>query len=359
MDTNNNDTFKYGVLTPFGLMPCTKDYKDFINLDRWFSHMTSLNDFLVSMFDYDGFPESIDEKFIEYYLRSNGSVAFLSPADINPDLPDELIVIRGSHTGEPANYGLGKEYLGSNDNASIGSLRAEIGKTCAVGYNNSVMSPDVDVPFYADTLKEIEKSITFNIRFARLAPILKASSSLSKEALEELLNNIDDGNMVNIITSNIVKEMLNEETNAVEPIHLTNVDDNRYIQYLTKAYEDLLRIFHTKYGQAEQGSGKLAQQSVDEVNGSASASFVMALDELKQRQKMVEWVNDMYGERFNFHGSVKFSPAWDMEYQRYINRVDATVSLEASEDKSENASEDASEDASENASEDASEKEGE
>lgn len=359
MDTNNNDTFKYGVLTPFGLMPCTKDYKDFINLDRWFSHMTSLNDFLVSMFDYEGFPESIDEKFIEYYLRSNGSVAFLSPADINQDLPDELIVIRGSHTGEPANYGLGKEYLGSNDSASIGSLRAEIGKTCAVGYNNSVMSPDVDVPFYAETLKEIEKSIRFNIRFARLAPILKASTSLSKEALEELLNNIDDGNMVNIITSNIVKEMLNEETNAVEPIHLTNVDDNRYIQYLTKAYEDLLRIFHTKYGQAEQGSGKLAQQSIDEVNGSASASFVMVLDELKQRQKMVERVNDMYGERFNFHGSVKFSPAWDMEYQRYINRVDATVSLEVSEDKSELASEDISEDKSELTSEDASEKEGE
>ena len=220
------------------------------------------------------------------------------------------------------------------------------------------MAPDVDVPFYADTLKEIEKSIRFNIRFARLAPILKASTSLSKEALEELLNNIDDGNMVNIITSNIVKEMLNEDSN-VEPIHLTNVDDNRYIQYLTKAYEDLLRIFHTKYGQAEQGSGKLAQQSVDEVNGSASASFVIALDELKQRQKMVELVNDMYGDRFGFHGSVKFSPAWDMEYQRYVNRVDATISLEGSEDKSELVSELASENTSEDTSEDLSEKEGE
>ena len=347
MDNTNNNTFKYGVLTPFGIVPTGKDYKDFINIDRWYSHVTSLTSFLVSMFDYDGLPESIDEKFIEYYLRSNGSCAFLSPADINPDLPDELIVIRGGHTGDPANYGLGEDYLGSNDNSKIESLTAKIGKTCVVGYNNSTMSPDVDVPFYAETLKEIEKSIMFNVRFARLAPILKASTSLSKEALEELLNNIDDGNMVNIITSNIVKEMINEETNAVEPIHLTNVDDNRYIQYLTKAYEDMLRIFHTKYGQAEQGSGKLAQQSVDEVNGSASASFVTALDELKQRQKMIEWVNEMYGERFNFHGSVKFSPAWDMEYQRYINRVDATISLEASEDASENASEDASENASE------------
>ena len=337
-----DEKMKYAFLTPFGLLPTDKDYKkNLVNIDRFLSHFTANENFICSMFDYDGLPDSIDERYIEEYLTSNGSIAFVNPHDIDDSYPDELIVIRGDRSGDIGNYGLGKEYVGSNNNPEIGSIRAEVGVNCVVGYNNKVMAPDFDCTFYADTLKEIEKSILFNIRFARLAPILKA--------------NIDDGNMVNIVTSNVLEELLkNDDSGSYEPIHLTDVDDNRYIQYLIKAYEDLLRIFHTKYGQAEQGSGKLAQQSVDEVNGSASASFVLALDKQAQREKMIDEVNKM----FNTNITVKFSPAWDMEYQRYINRVGADVSIEGSEDTSEDASEDASENASENASEDASEEGG-
>ena len=329
----DDNTFKYGFLTPFGLIPTDKDYKkDLVNIDRFLSHFTANENFICSMFDYDGLPDSIDERYIEEYLTSNGSIAFVNPHDINDTYPDELIVIRGGRSGDIGNYGLGKNYIGTNNNPQIGTITAEVGVNCVVGYNNKVMAPDFDCAFYADTLKEIEKSILFNIRFARLAPILKASDAVKKEALEQLLNNIDDGNMVNIVTSNMLEELLkNDDSGSYEPIHLTDVDDNRYIQYLIKAYEDLLRIFHTKYGQAEQGSGKLAQQSVDEVNGSASASFVIALDKLAQREKMIAEVNKM----FNKNITVKFSPAWDMEYQRYINRVGADVSIEGSEDTSE------------------------
>lgn len=351
-----DEKMKYAFLTPFGLLPTDKDYKkDLVNIDRFLSHFTANESFICSMFDYDGLPDSIDERYIEEYLTSNGSIAFVNPHSIDDSYPDELIVIRGDRSGDIGNYGLGKEYVGSNNNPEIGSIRAEVGVNCVVGYNNKVMAPDFDCAFYADTLKEIEKSILFNIRFARLAPILKASDAVKKEALEQLLNNIDDGNMVNIVTSNMLEELLkNDDSGSYEPIHLTDVDDNRYIQYLIKAYEDLLRIFHTKYGQAEQGSGKLAQQSVDEVNGSASASFVIALDKLAQREKMLNDANKM----FNTNMRVKFSPAWDMEYQRYINRVGADVSIEGSEDTSELESEDSSELESENSSEDASEEGG-
>ena len=328
-------TFRNGFLTPFGIIPCGKNFEsDILNIDRFTSHYAATTDFLVSMFDYDGLPESVDERFIEIYLTSNGSIAWVK----NEQTKNDLIVVRGGRSDTPSNYGLGTYYLGSNDNPDIGSVTAKIGVECVVGYNTSVMAPDFDAWFYSDLLKEIEKSIKFNVRFARLAPILKASTAMKAEALEKLLNDIDDGNMVNVITSNVIDEMLNEG-NGLEPVNLTNVDDIKNLQYLVKAYEDILRIFHTKYGQAEQGSGKLAQQSVDEVNGSASASFIIALDKLKQREKMINEVNALFGTNI----SVKFSPAWDMEYQRYINRVGADVSLEAREDASEDASEDARE----------------
>lgn len=320
-----DEKFKYGFLTPFGLLPITKDSeKELVNINRFLSHFTSNSNFLVTMFDYDDLPETVDERFIEIYLSSNGSIGWTK-------LGNDLVVIRGNISGEPGNYGLGDKYIGTNDNSNFGAVERTIDKDIVVGFNTSVMAPDLDVYFYADLLKEIEKSIRFNIRFARLAPILKASTSIKEEALRELLNNIDDGNMVNIVTSNVIDELLKEGTNDYEAINLTNVDDIKNLQYLVKAYEDLLRIFHTKYGQAEQGSGKMAQQSVDEVNGSASASFVLALDKLKQRQKMINKVNEM----FNTSIKVKFSPAWDMEYQRYLNRVEAEVSIEGSEDTGE------------------------
>lgn len=340
-----DEKFKNGFLTPFGLIPMGKDFeKDYINFDRFMSHYFSNWNFIGSMFDWDGLPESLDERFMEYYLISNGSAAVVNPHDINPDFPDDIIVIRGSRAGDPKNYGLGNIYNGTNDNSDIGSIEGEVNKIMIVGYNNQSMTPDLDSWFYANTLKEIEKSILFNVRFARLAPILKASNGIKKEALEQLLNNIDDGNMVNIITANIVDEMLKDDsTNTYEPIHLTNVEDIKNLQYLIKAYEDLLRIFHTKYGQAENGTGKLAQQSVDEINGSASASFVLALDKLKQRQKWARAIN----AKFNLQISVKFSPAWELEYQRYINRADPDEVIEGSEDESELESEESSEPASE------------
>ena len=343
--TAEPEKFKYGFLTPYGILPTGKNFeKDLINVDRFLSHFSTNANFICSMFDYDGLPESVDEKFIEMYLSSNGSIAWTK-------VDDELVVIRGGRSGSPGNYGLGDQYKGTNDNSSTGTLTRTIGEDCVIGYNTSNMAPDFDCWFYADLLKEIEKSIKFNVRYARLAPILKANTSMKEEALRELLNNIDDGNMVNIITSNIVDDLLNDSSNQCEAINLTNVEDIKNIQYLIKSYEDILRIFHTKYGQAEQGSGKLAQQSVDEVNGSASASFVLALNKLKERQKMVNDVNAM----FNTSISVKFSPAWDMEYQRYINRVEADVTLEGPEDSSEDSSELSSENASEDASENASE----
>ena len=327
-------------LTPFGLCPSGKKFdSELLNIDRFLSHFTSNENFITSMFRYKNLPKSIDERFIEIYYSSNGSIMWT----------------KSNRTGNIKDYGLGEDYLGTNDNPKMGSITRKVGVDCVVGYNNSSMTPDFDAFFYADTLKELEKSIRFNIRFARLAPILKASTGMKKEALEELLNNIDDGNMVNVITSNIVDELRNEETNAYETINLTNVDDIKNIQFLIKAYEDLLRIFHTKYGQAEQGNGKLAQQTVDEVNGTTSASFVYALNKYHERQKTIDEVNTMFADILEEPIEVEFSPAWALEYQRYINNVGTHEAPEEEGNESELESELESEDESELESEEESE----
>lgn len=296
------------MLTPYGLIKEGFEVDDTLNLrTREFGYFFEYENFITGMFEYDGLPDSIPENFLEMYLQGGGTVGITK-------VNDKIIAIRGGYSEEAAAYGLATHYLGSNDDPEIGSVEFEVGVDGVVGYNNATMSPDFDARFYAFLLTEIDKSLIFNIRYSRLGPIFKAANSKNKEVIEKLLNDIDDGKMVNVISDDIIEEL---EGGGSDVLQLTDVREVDKIQYLIKAREDVIRMYHTKYGLAERGSGKMAQQTVDEVNGSASSSFVLALEMLYYRRLMVEEVNAMFGTSIKVH----FSPAWDVEYKRFVSQA--------------------------------------
>ena len=335
------------MLTPYGLLKeLIKEGWTFNPHERFISHFFNYQNFVTNMFVYDGLPESVDENYLEMYLNFNGTIGWT-----NTD--KGLVVLEGGRSGQVKLYGLGEDYLGTCNDPEIGTISFKVGIDGVVGYNNSTMSPDFDFQFIPYILTEIEKSLLFNIRYARLAPIFEASDSKDKDAIEQLLNDIDDGKMVNVISENILQEL---EGGGTKTFNLTDVKEIDKLQYLLKAYEDIMRIYHTKYGLSDHGSSKLAQQTVDEVNGSTSSSFTLALNMLYYRRKMVEEVNTMFGTNI----SVKFSPAWELEYSKFIfdsERSDEEFIEDATEDGSEDNSEDSSEDSSEDGSEDGSEEE--
>ena len=345
----NKDYF----LTPYGLIKDFQYDSKLFMKDRYFSHFFEEQNFLTHMFVYDNLPESVEENFLEMYLVSNGTVGWTK------DNNGELVVIRGGHTGDIKRYGLGEDYIGTNNDPETGSITFKIGVNGVVGYNNSTMSPDFDFQFLPYVLTEIEKSIIFNIRYARLAPIFEAADSKQKEAIEKLLNDIDDGKMVNVISEDLLKEI---EGVGTKTHNLTDVKEIDKLQYLIKAYEDMKRLFFTKYGLAEKGSGKMAQQTVDEVNGTTSSSFTLALNMLYYRRLMIEEVNSMFGTEIE----VRFSPAWELAYKKFImtstdqdQEYQDDIIKEETTDSSEDESEDPTEEESENESEDSAEEESE
>lgn len=353
------------MLTPYGLIKEGLEAGGKLNLkQREMSYFFEYNNFISGMFVYDNLPDTVDENFLEMYLQGNGTVGWTKNQN------DELVVIRGGRYGGPGtkegsnegigNYGLGKWYLGSNDNPETGSISFEIGKDGVIGYNNATMSPDFDANFYAFLLTEIDKSLIFNIRYSRLAPIFKAGDSKKKKAIEELLNDIDDGKMVNVISDELIEEL---EGGGSDVLQLTDVKEVDKIQYLIKAREDVIRMYHTKYGLSEKGSGKLAQQTVDEVNGSASSSFALALEMLYYRRIMVEDVNAMWGTNI----VVNFSPAWDVEYKKFITQAtpednelidDSIAAVEGTEETGEDSAQGPAEGPAEGTPEESTEKEG-
>lgn len=299
------------MLTPYGLIKeMTKEGYTFNPHERFISHFFDYQNFTTNMFVYDNLPDTVEENFLEMYLTYNGTVAWTTEGGKG------LIVIRGGRSEKIGLYGLPKDYIGANDDPEIGTITVTEGVNAVIGYNNSTMSPDLDFQFIPYVLTEIEKSILFNIRYARLAPIFEASDSKNKDAIEQLLNDIDDGKMVNVISENILNEL---EGNGTKTFNLTDVKEIDKLQYLIKAYEDITRIYHTKYGLSDHGSSKLAQQTVDEVNGSTSSAFTYALNCLYYRRKMIEEVNEMFSDYLPYGPiEVRFSPAWELEYSKFI-----------------------------------------
>ena len=348
MNRENKDFF----LTPYGL---TKEFKYDANAfthERFFSHFFEYQNFITHMFVYDNLPEEIEENYIEMYFTANGTIAFT-------ETEKGYCVYRGGRSGQVKMYGLGEDYLGTNNDPELGSITRKVGIDCVVGYNNSTMSPDFDFQYYPYVLCELEKSIIFNIRYARLAPIFEASDSKDKEVIEKLLNDIDDGKMVNVISENILKEL---EGGGTKTFNLTDVKEIDKLQYLIKAYEDTKRLFFTKYGLSDKGSSKMAQQTVDEVNGSTSSAFTLPLNMLYYRRKWVEEINSMYGLNIE----VRFSPAWELEYKKFISDSESSdeeyiedIPEDSPEEPTEEPTEEASEDEPEDSSEDSPEEESE
>jgi hypothetical protein len=300
------------MLTPYGLIKEKLDPNFVFNPnERFLSHFFEYQNFVTHMFVYDNLPDTVDENFLEMYLTFNGTVGWTKEGGKG------LIVIEGGRSEKIGLYGLGKVYMGTNNDPEIGTIKFEEGVNGVIGYNNSTMSPDFDFQFIPHLLTEIEKSILFNVRYARLAPIFEAANSKDQATIEKLLNDIDDGKMVNVISEDILQEL---EGGGTKTFNLTDVKEIDKLQYLIKAYEDILRIVHTKYGLSDHGSSKMAQQTVDEVNGSTSSAFSYALNALYYRRKMVEEVNAMFGTDI----TVRFSPAWELEYSKFIFNSEQT-----------------------------------
>ena len=108
-------------------------------------------------------------------------------------------------------------------------------------------------------------------------------------------------------------EELGIESKSVESESLTNPELASVIQYISKLREDVKRWHFTKYGQTINSSTKLAQETVDEVNGAVSASLIIPLSMLAARRAMIEEVNKKFGTNIQ----VDLSGAWRAEVTRY------------------------------------------
>lgn len=280
-------------------------------------NLNILNEFHLGMFEYKNAPDTFLTNYLEYYFIKNGMVAaFRIPEGRGSSgFPEGSLIVTSCSLGTELNpYGRGAEVIAVTKNGW--EFRADrYGDKIAVGFNNLSELPCQDIKSDAEILSEVDKSIKFLVFWTRLAPIIRVTDEKERAEIMSAFKNIKEGYPVTIIAKKILKELGLEDNFTVED--LTRPDFADKIQHTARLREDILRWHYTRYGQTIQGDTKLAQQSVDEVNGTVSSSLIIPLNMLKARRAFIAEVNRKFGTNIE----VELAGSWKAEVTKYENET--------------------------------------
>ena len=268
-------------------------------------HKQQLMNFLQSIFEYGNMPQSLDANYLELYFHSNGSVIIGKVKGNN-----DLLCMPANLCGDIDNYNNGTTVFGVSP---VGEIRGKINEDVVLGLNNTMRIPTYDILITGNLLADIDQSIHCCIVNSRLHPIPVATDNKSKVAIDSALKDCEVGKTTTILSDNVLG-CYDNDISTIEVLNLTEVKNSDKIQYLTHAKDDIYRNFYTRFGQAIQGTGKMAQQTEMEINGSTSVSMILPYNMLKCRQEMVDNINRIFGTNI----SVKFAKAWEHEFANYL-----------------------------------------
>ena len=281
-------------------------------------HADELRQLHYSMFEYGNLPDTVDPFYIEEYLQSGepqGYIAWwrLNASETSPGFPEGSLIVSSASLGTDLNpYGEGTEVIAVTANGKERRFRSRYEDDVVVGFNNILKTPCYDIEVDAETLSEVDISLLYLIHYTRLYPIFKAADEKTRDKIITAFKNMEVGKPLTIIDQPLLEE-LGIETQSIKTETLTNPELAKVIQFTSKLREDIKRWHFTKYGQTINSSSKLAQETVDEVNGAVSASLIIPLSMLAARRAMIDEVNRKFGTDI----TVDFSGAWRAEVTRY------------------------------------------
>ena len=281
----------------------------------------------ICMFEYKNLPNEIKNRsqFIELYLMHDGVCGVGKWNSANTAINGTYGFCIGNPTGEPDPYNIGTDFVGAanqsemyGDISDAPTMGKKLGDDVVLCYNNSLMCPDLEIKWFAELLTEIDISIRVLVLNARACKVSKVSSSIEQAKLQECFNSTEDGKPHVYFSDNAVEKLLTGEEELNNVMDLTDATLSDKIQYLVKLKDDVERWFHTDYGHSMDTSGKLAQQSVEEINKSAGIAYITPNDMLNCRKKFVDEINETFGLNIE----VDFSESWKVEHDEVLGTND-------------------------------------
>lgn len=274
----------------------------------------SLTEALSSMFIRRGLPDDYKgmEGMIEEILLRDGIGAYVHR---NDHVEDRWIFGRCDLAGQPDSFGLGQNAIVTAGGGYVKQFDDwRNNPDIVVAFNTPTLQPDINIGRFSDMIAETETSLMSQLMNSRLHPIPMATDEKSKIMIDEAIKDMDAGKLRTIVSPTILTTLVEMglDPRAVEVLNLTDPTASDHIQYISKLREDLLRWFWNLYGHNPQGTGKLAQQSVEEITTGASISMIIPHTRYHARQLEAE----MLKTRFGWDVTIEFSEPWQNAFAR-------------------------------------------
>lgn len=303
-----------------------KQLLGFKNTNNYLRHLVTLFSLQCSQFVYDGLPETLPQEFLEYYLALNGTIAVGKVTELGES--SDIYLAMGAYNGNYNGY-LPEEYTATV--TGLGEISGKWygdNKTIVVGKNNLMGSPELDIPFTAEVLSQVDISEKVNVIFARLNRIPYADNDTEKQGIESAIKAIVEGDVYAVANRN-VKSKFDEflEQSRVEGekfLDLVDVDKINGLQYLNQYRDNVMKRFLSRRGYMVQTTSKLAQQTNSEIHGSDSYALLYPLEQLRERKKMVESINSLFGTSI----TVCFNEILEKVYKDYMSDPEETKQTE-------------------------------
>lgn len=286
-----------------------------------FNHMAYMFMRTSAMFEYDGLPDSIPQKYLEQYLQING-FACIGVGDDQ----GTLYAFYGGLGGEPDAYYNPTICTVANPYLNL-SKNFKIGEDCVIIRNDPFYMGLIPLfNKYASMLAENELSMNMASINTRIQQAISAGDDRAKESAELFLKKLVEGDIA-VLADNA---FLDSETIKTLPFSNTSSsgvigDLIEYEQYLKASWYNELGL-NANYNMKREALNS-AESTINE-----DILFPLVDEMLKMRQEGINAVNEMFGTNI----SVTLASSWSdnkKEEQAEIDNIGDQA--EESEEKEE------------------------
>ena len=266
----------------------------------WFFKLLNL---VMSMFEYDGLPEGLDQREVELNLIITGHCAFLAKKNGQIWCPLTYLYNFDEYY-QPTNL------TWANPVIRMKSYQYTIGKDCEIVYNSSLKDSiwyikadgglNSFLQRYARQLADLEATANIYAVNARLVSIPVTNDNSVKESLSLFFKNLVLGKRSIVSDSTIVEKFRNID------ISRTGVNDT--INDWLMARDKVLEQFYRDLG-VKMNNQKKAQVNAEEVESNDQLLLIASDDMLQERRRGLERVNAMYGTNI----TVRLNPLFDVK----------------------------------------------
>lgn len=269
----------------------------------------------LTMFEYDGLPETIPQMMLEMFLQTNGSAAIAKHND-------ELYVFCGGLGGVPDEYYRPTEYIVANPYLNL-SKNYKLDEDAILMRNDFLLKGLLPIHRkYSTMLTENELSMMIADINLRIQTILLADNDSDKASGDIYIKNIIEGKIGSMMNHDFYE--------GIKIIPTASQGQGNQITQLIELEQYIKATWNNTLGLQSNYNMKRESINADESQLNADALIPLINHMLKCREEDVDKVNKLFGTNI----SVKLAEPWVSRYEA-VTEEPEEEEMEVEEDDSE------------------------